>query len=90
MKNTARKIATALVVAAMFAVFSYGSWRFPDAPITRRNDGTYHGKFNQTHTAAEFDDYIRWSNVFQLTWPVGMILVAVLNPELLNRKKPSF
>lgn len=88
MKITARNIATALVLAAMLAVFAYGS-RFPDAPISRRNDGTYRGKFSQTHTAAEFDDFNRWSKVFLISWPVGMTFLIALNRDLLVRKKTS-
>ena len=56
-----------LVAKALFAVFvavfAYGLYRFPDAPI-RYVDGLYVGKFGGIHSREEFERFRLWELVF--------------------------
>jgi hypothetical protein len=67
-----------VIVAAMMVVFTYGMWRFPDAPIAPCAAHGFCGKQAQPHTAEDFTAFTRWETVLFWGWPVGMLSLFFL------------
>jgi hypothetical protein len=62
----------------MAALFIYGLVRFPDAPIHASANGQYQGKQRQAHTYSEYRAFKTWETCFFITWPIGMVALALL------------
>lgn len=80
------KAATAVIVAIMFALLTYGLVRFPDGPIHPCGIDRYCGKQGQPHTLQQYRAYETWETTMLYTWPVGLISLALLNKSRWRRQ----
>ena len=67
----------------MVVLFVYGLIRYPDLPIRECPSG-YCGRQGQPHTAAEYNAFSIWQTTLFIVWPVGMLIML-----LLQRGKPK-
>jgi hypothetical protein len=77
-----RKIVTVVVSAAMLALFGYGLFRFPDAPLHPCGVNGYCGKQGQPRTEKEYRDFVMWQNTLEWTWLPGMVALVLLTRGL--------
>lgn len=81
-----RRVTSAIIWAAMFAYFFYGTFRFPDGPIHPCGINRYCGKQGQPHTLRQYRAYKTWNTSLLYIWPVGLVSLALLNKSW---RKPS-
>jgi hypothetical protein len=79
LNTTVARVARAVIGAGMALVFAYGVFLYPDAPIKTCSSG-YCGKYGRAHTAAEFDDFMRWEHALFVVWPAGVVALVLLKP----------
>ena len=81
----AKDVIGGLVALVMMSVFYYGWFKYPDAPIHECSGPTgFCGKQGQPHTALEFQQFEIWQTSLFVIWPMGMLIVF-----LINRKRPD-
>jgi hypothetical protein len=75
-----------IVIAAMMGIFFvYGLIRFPDAPLHACGD-SYCGKQGQRHTQRQFEDFEIWQNTLAWVWPIGMLVLYILNRDRIRSR----
>ena len=72
-----------LIGLVMIVLFVYGLIRYPDLPIRECPSG-YCGRQGQPHTAAEYNAFSIWQTTLFIVWPIGMLIML-----LLQRGKPK-
>ena len=80
-KSRWRRNASAVIVTIMLILFVYGLVRFPDAPLHACVGHGYCGKQGQPHTQREFEAFEIWQNTLFSIWPIGMVVLYVLNRD---------
>ena len=68
----------AAVVAWCAAVFAYGFVNFPATPYKPCGGDAYCDKLGRQHSKAEVEAFSRWNHVFLLSWPIGIVAIAVI------------
>jgi hypothetical protein len=68
------------ILLTMLAIFSYGQYRFPDAPI-QKCGSAYCGKQGQPHTKKEFEDFELWETTLMWSWPLGFLALFLLREK---------
>jgi hypothetical protein len=77
-----------LIIAAMMGIlFAYGLIRFPDAPLHACGEHSYCGKQGQSHTQKEFEDFEIWQNTLFWVWPIGMLVLYILNRDRIRSRR---
>jgi hypothetical protein len=78
---------TAAIALIMGAVFLYGWFRFPDAPIHQCSGPLgYCGKQGQAHPFADYQAFELWQTTLFLLWPAGMLALFLLQRRKFMRK----
>jgi hypothetical protein len=85
-KSRWRRNASAVIGAMMLILFGYGLVRFPDAPLHACVDHGYCGKQGQPHTEREFEAFEIWQNTLFWVWPVGMLVLYILNRDRIRSR----
>jgi hypothetical protein len=62
-----------------------GLVRFSDAPLHTCVDHGYCGKQGQPHTQREFETFEIWQNTLSWVWPIGMVVLYVLNRDRIRQ-----
>jgi hypothetical protein len=72
----------------MVVTFGYGIVRFADGPIHKCVEGRiylykqhpdgYCGKQGQSHTAADYASFEKWSDTMFIMWPLGIAALMIL------------
>jgi uncharacterized membrane protein len=76
-----RRNASVVIGTMMVILFGYGLVRFPDGPLHMCVDHGYYGKQGQPHTQTEFEAFEIWQNALFWVWPIGMVVLYVLNRD---------
>lgn len=82
-----RNILAGCILAAMGSLFIGHFVKFPDSPITLRQDNSYRGKQGQPRTREDFESYNQWSLALNLTWPTGMLAIFLLRGSAIKLRK---
>lgn len=85
-KRRLRRNASILIATMMGILFVYGLIRFPDAPLHACGDHGYCGKQGQPHTQKEFEGFELWQNTLFWVWPIGMLVLYILNRDRLRSR----
>jgi hypothetical protein len=85
-KRRWRRNASVVIAAMMGIVFAYGLIRFPDAPLHACGANSYCGKQGQPHTERQFKDFEIWQNTLVWVWPIGMLVLYVLNRDRIRSR----
>lgn len=80
-----RKILSGCILAFMFVMLLGGAVRFPDWPIEECPTG-YCGKWAR-HSYEDFRLYVIWNKAMFIGWPVGLLLMGLLNWKTDHKKK---
>jgi hypothetical protein len=80
-----RRNASVVIGTMMLILFGYGLVRFPDAPLHTCVDHGYCGKQGQPHTQGELETFEIWQNALFLIWPIGMVVLYVLNRDRIRQ-----
>jgi hypothetical protein len=85
-KRRWRRNASIVVAAMMGILFAYGLIRFPDAPLHVCGDNVYCGKQGQPRTQRQFESFEIWQNTLFWVWPIGMLVLYVLNRDRIRSR----
>jgi hypothetical protein len=86
-KRRWRRNASIVIAAMMGILFVYGLIRFPDAPLHACGDHGYCGKQGQLHTQGQFDDFEIWQNTLFWVWPIGILVLYILNRDRIRPRR---
>jgi hypothetical protein len=85
-KRRWRRNASIVIAAVMGILFAYGLIRFPDAPLHACGDTSYCGKQGQLHTQRQFESFEIWENTLFWVWPIGMLVLYILNRDRIRSR----
>jgi len=63
----------------MFIWFFGGLYFYPDAPLHPCTSHGFCGKQGQPHSQLDFNHFTIWQSTLTWLWPIGMIVLAMLN-----------
>lgn len=78
---TWRRVTSLLLAAVMFTWFFSGMYLYPDAPLHPCAANGFCGKQGQPHSQLDFEHFMVWQSVLTWLWPLGIIVLAMLNWE---------
>jgi hypothetical protein len=84
---TWQRLLTVVLGSVMFVWFFGGLYLYPDAPLHPCASNGFCGKQGQPHSQLEFEHFQVWQSTLTWIWPIGMIVLAMLNWDRIQARR---